>query len=242
MHRFPDLHIWGLLGDSFAPSDTGTFFARVAELVSPAETDDSAQVYPYEEKTDGWSRGEVIKAQSLRDLITGGSGVKLGGSTGNRRIHYKDLPVTATLHATADVSLLPAYDLWVPGDRFNPDGSSPETTFETHVEQAIGLAIAVYNTADVEYSYGFAQQGRRPLDEHPDRDALTTGEIPFVDWLVILPPHLVESIGRTHVLDLPAWRVIELDDGSVCLVSHENPTEQGIESRQQVTEYLRRGN
>lgn len=93
----------------------------------------------------------------------------------------------------------------------------------------------------MEYSYGFAQQGRRPLDEHPDRDALATGEIPFVDWLVILPPHLIESIGRTHVLNSPAWRVIELDDGSVCLVSHENPTEQGIAEREQVSEYLWRG-
>jgi hypothetical protein len=238
----PSVRIWGLVAEPFDKGEIGIFLSRTAELVTPIQTDGESRFYPYRQKNGEWSSSKVTEPSEFESITSDLSAVELGGVTKDRRPKYEHIPMLVKFHAVENVSLFPAYELVVSGDYFAPDASSVGTTVEEHVSRTIEFATIVYGLLDVNYSYGYSQVGARQLNEHPDRDALATGEIPFVDWLVILPPHLVDSLGREHVLDAPAWRAIELDDGSICLVSHENPTEQGIAERERVTDHLRRVN
>jgi len=124
-----------------------------------------------------------------------------------------------------DVDLREQY--YVPG-RVDPDA------VETHVDDYADLVARLHERArgvghEPLYALGAdpnqlaALFGDGPGPVATTRDGVLDGRLEQLYWLQVLPPAMVEEVGRNALLDAPAWRVDELPSGAVLLVAYPNP-------------------
>lgn len=98
------------------------------------------------------------------------------------------------------------------------------------VAAVCNLVVDIYNVLDSRptYVYGLDPAHAEAVGSFfgipAEATALAADRISDVSWLMLFPPDLVESYGREFLLNAPAWRTDELDDGSILVVSWENPT------------------
>jgi len=92
----------------------------------------------------------------------------------------------------------------------------------------IDLVSLVYEATDPQYVLGMVSAQYEALGvEMPDpidEDRLANGRIEHPTWLMIFPPEMVEEYGREWLLDLPAERIDELDDGAILICATDQPT------------------
>lgn len=72
-----------------------------------------------------------------------------------------------------------------------------------------------------------AFRGRFGWTTEPTRDGIMNGAVEQLFWLQILPPAMVDDLGRERVLSAPAAIINELSDGAVLLVTTERPYPPG---------------
>lgn len=58
-------------------------------------------------------------------------------------------------------------------------------------------------------------------------DGVRAGDLEELYWLQLLPPRMVDRVGRDRLTSAPAHRVETLADGAVLLVAHEDPIQFG---------------
>lgn len=76
----------------------------------------------------------------------------------------------------------------------------------------------------VEAVYAFGRLGGiQPEDQVPSDEQLRNGTVDSLDWVTVFPESTVDTIGRTRILQAPAWHVEELDSGQILLVVTDNP-------------------
>lgn len=107
---------------------------------------------------------------------------------------------------------------------FGKDPDFFDVPLAGRVELLLDFWTELYDRLDLRYVYGYPPG----LDYHqyitpPRREALADGVLEQVYWLNVLPPHVVERLGRDAVLDAPAWLVEPLDDGAVRIATAEGP-------------------
>ncbi len=92
----------------------------------------------------------------------------------------------------------------------------------------IDLVSLVYEATDPQYVLGMVSAQYEALGvempEPIDEDRLANGRIEHPTWLMIFPPEMVEEYGREWVLNLPAERIDELDDGAILICATDQPT------------------
>ncbi|MBX0306060.1 DUF3396 domain-containing protein [Halomicroarcula sp. F24A] len=73
-------------------------------------------------------------------------------------------------------------------------------------------------------------------------DSLAANRIETVSWLMLFSPPMVAEYGREWLLNAPAWKTRELDDGAVMLVASPDPTdwEEFRAARAELDEYFSR--
>lgn len=54
-------------------------------------------------------------------------------------------------------------------------------------------------------------------------ESLSENRIEYATWLMLFPPAMVETYGRTTVLSAPVWETEELDDGAIIVVASSKP-------------------
>lgn len=108
-------------------------------------------------------------------------------------------------------------------DTSEADARRASATLRTFVE---GLYELLAGPGQVRYvcavDDGDAAEYRNQQPLVTDAD-LTSATLPPVVWFQILPPELVDAVGRTELQEAPAWRVAALGDGALSLTVDELP-------------------
>ena len=124
-----------------------------------------------------------------------------------------------------------------------------EEYFQENVTSLLNHVRHVYDSLDgCRYVYGLDDEHFSRIDKEPGPGRPVTGaslsenRIETVSWLMLFSPPMVESYGREWLLDAPAWKTRELDDGAVMLVASPDPTdwEEFRTARTELSEYFDR--
>jgi len=86
----------------------------------------------------------------------------------------------------------------------------------TKPEYALGMVSYQYEALGIEFPQPISEQG------------LANGRIDSPTWLMIFTPEMVDEYGREWLLNLPADRIEELDDGTILVCTTTRP--DGTES------------
>jgi len=104
--------------------------------------------------------------------------------------------------------------------------------FEENLTSLLDHVRHVYNSLDnCQYGYGLDDEHFSRIDKEagPGRPvtgaSLSKNRIEAVSWLMLFSPTLVAEYGREWLLDAPACKTRELDDGAVMLVASPDPTD-----------------
>lgn len=111
-------------------------------------------------------------------------------------------------------------------------GSYGKASYNEHPSEVRDLTFEYYDLVAPLYVYGDTFAG----EPSPDVAAIKRGDVADVFWANGFGPSIVEEVGRERLLDAPAWRVDELDDGGVFLWTSPLPVAEG---RPETTEKLR---
>jgi len=69
-------------------------------------------------------------------------------------------------------------------------------------------------------------------------ESLAHDEYEHLSWVTVFPPEMVDTYGRETLLTAPAWKTMELDDGAILLVAHEDPHEVEPEKLPRVADHI----
>lgn len=230
--------IWGML----PPSAAGTpenLLDDWLNLLTPPTNKDGETVYPYRVKGVDSERGVATDRSELDELFEGTSQGRLGNADGQLEMRYRDIPVIVeTMGPSVEFGIAPAYHIDIPDRYSDRDTDFDGPTAEEWVEQVLDLAIEARQRTDALYSFGFPKVGAMPPDYYPTRDELTGRTLDRLYWLNIWPADIVDQIGRDRIRSAPAWRVEELDDRVVLLVTFANPYEMDGQTHGEVAEHF----
>lgn len=209
------VYINGLLDCGFENDDIPMLIEQVLEVADVGMTADEEPLYSYLIAADG----TVIDESTTNLTDVKRTFTEYG--KGSLLMWYEDIDFLLRINNEhPHLPDSPVYTASIEGTHF----TLAEPMAETRIEQAIDLAVELYLQINPTYSFG-CMGGDPP----PNRDALTDGILDRLHWLNILPPRIVTRLGHDQVLSASAWRVNELEDGSVLLVDHPNPRRPGDE-------------
>lgn len=232
--------IYGLLAEQERGQSLSALVEPWLELLDPAEPADGDVGYPYMSKGKDGSVAKDVVADpvELLDLTESCRSIRLGEARDQQWLTYRSVPVVLNLYGSdEDFFQSPVFDLWHPIDFLAHDANRGEE----FVERTIELACEAADRLDAMYVYGFAAFENSPLsspEQHPDQSTVTNGDVPDLHWLNVFPPAVVEQLGRETVLSTPAYRIEDLEDGSVLLVVQEFPDEKDVDRWVEVREHL----
>lgn len=131
-------------------------------------------------------------------------------------------------HGYRDITDIPLYKVTAQHVYFVEDPTYDESVPE-RLERLLDIVQDVYFAGDVRPAYVFgvpyhisgllAESEGKPVGA----ETLANDEINFTLWLNVFSPPLVETYGRERLLDAPVWRVEEWKDGSILVVTDEQP-------------------
>lgn len=110
----------------------------------------------------------------------------------------------------------------------------------------LSMVEVVHAALDARYAYGFDTNHVGSvgedwgLDKPVTDESLSENRIAEVSWLMLFGPEMVGEYGREWLLDAPAWKRTELDDGGIMLVASPDPTdyETFTDGREKLREYF----
>lgn len=110
----------------------------------------------------------------------------------------------------------------------------------------LSMVEVVHAALDSRYAYGFDTNHVGSVGEDWGLDkpvtdkSLDDDRIAEVSWLMLFGPEMVEEYGREWLLDAPAWKRTELDDGGIMLVASPDPTDYGtvVDGREKLRAYF----
>ncbi|WP_159076952.1 hypothetical protein [Halococcoides cellulosivorans] len=71
--------------------------------------------------------------------------------------------------------------------------------------------------------YSFTPDTPHDLRKPPiTAESIAEGRLLYLPWLAIFTPQMIDYYGRETLLSAPAWKVEELNDGSIMTVCHDN--------------------
>lgn len=96
---------------------------------------------------------------------------------------------------------------------------------------ALDLVTLLYKTLSPGYVFGMhisrvdkVEAPYSSVTKPIECESLSKNRITHPTWLMVFPPAMVEEYGREWLLDLPADRIEELDDGAIMVVATEDIT------------------
>jgi len=104
-------------------------------------------------------------------------------------------------------------------------GGSPG---EQQLDETFALIRRFYEEIDAQYVFGMHSErietiglpeNRNGILSPINEDSLAQNRIVASTWLMLFPPAMVEEYDREWLLDLPAARIDELDDGAIMIVA-----------------------
>ncbi|WP_236039710.1 hypothetical protein [Haloarcula salinisoli] len=125
----------------------------------------------------------------------------------------------------------------------------PDDELVAHVERFLDHVTFVYaNMEDCRFAYALDGEHKSNIDSDAGpgvpitADSLAANRIETVSWLMLFSPPMVAEYGREWLLNAPAWKTRELDDGAVMLVASPDPTdwEEFRAARAELDEYFSR--
>jgi hypothetical protein len=221
--------IWAVL-----PDGENTITAAVGPWLSLLEfpVDESGQtVYPYKIRDeDGHTdRGTTKGSTALKRAATGADRITLDtvGIDGQERndIRYRDLRIRVTVWSDSAGWPEGAVScLELSTRQFTENGTDTGDVESGVLDQLLELAARSHREMNAIYSYGNSVIEARPIENHPRRSAIESGDVTqlAVEWLQILPPTVVTDLGR-EALATGAWRFEELESGAALVVVDEDP-------------------
>jgi hypothetical protein len=96
------------------------------------------------------------------------------------------------------------------------------------LEETFDLVRRFYEGIDAQYVFGMHSErietiglpeNRNGIPSPITDESLAQNRIVGPTWLMLFPPAMVEEYGREWLLDLPAERIDELDDGAIMIVA-----------------------
>jgi len=69
-------------------------------------------------------------------------------------------------------------------------------------------------------------------------ESLAHDEYEHLGWVTVFPPAMVDNYGRETLLSAPAWKVMELDDGAILIVTHEGPHDPDPDGLYEVADHI----
>jgi hypothetical protein len=69
-------------------------------------------------------------------------------------------------------------------------------------------------------------------------ESLAHDEYEHLSWVTVFPPKMVDTYGRETLLSAPAWKTMELDDGAILLVTHEDPHDTDPDGLYEVADHI----
>lgn len=137
--------------------------------------------------------------------------------------------LTAPAGGSVGVSDLYRFNLEVKQESI-ADTSGFKASQQERIEALLELVTALYGACDPRPGFVYALQhdveaALKMYDDPAPADAASLAEnrINHAVWLNIFPPRLVETYGREHLLEAPAWRTVELKDGAILVVAQKDP-------------------
>lgn len=101
---------------------------------------------------------------------------------------------------------------------------------EKYIDALVDILREVYFTLEPHPQFVYAMPEilwstiAESFDEMPaDAKSLQDKKVNYLPWLTVLTPPLVETYGQETLLSAPVWRIEEWSDGSIVLISSENP-------------------
>ena len=127
----------------------------------------------------------------------------------------------------------------------DPDDSRHRWESDVHPVEALAEMVATgYKASEQRPLAGFAQTAfhRAAMDSTGNTpfmaESLAHDEYEHLSWLTVFPPAMVETYGRERLLTTPAWKRMELDDGAVLLVTHEDPHDPETHGIKDVADHI----
>jgi hypothetical protein len=117
--------------------------------------------------------------------------------------------------------------------------------WQTRVEDGITLVEDLYDLLDPTYVFGMHNWRTdrvdnpatpAPLPSPISGETIAENSIQHPSWLMLFTPGMVDVYGREWLLDLPAERIDEFDDGSVLIVAVTDFSNCGSDT--EISEYL----
>ena len=166
---------------------------------------------------------------------------------------YRDLPISLTVEQNAALNPdLSAIELIVDELYFRPrqDFTSEEEVLENS-ERLVELVTNLYEHLAGRQQTPLRVHGFTPgvsevlaspnYDESISSAGLRENNVEYVGWLQILPPAVFSGTDEDVVSSIPAWRVEQLVDDAVLIVTDSSPTWIGDEyDPGETEEYLER--
>ncbi|MFC7072623.1 hypothetical protein ACFQJ7_17160 [Halovenus rubra] len=103
-----------------------------------------------------------------------------------------------------------------------------ESPGQQQFEETFDLVRQFYQGIDAQYVFGMHSErietiglpeNRNGIRSPISDESLAQNRIVTPTWLMLFPPAMVEEYGREWLLDLPAERIEELDDGTIMIVA-----------------------
>lgn len=128
---------------------------------------------------------------------------------------------------------VPYVRLRYPEDQFDDAVLNEDPNTDRDLKDALEtvlemVRIAYHAVDDIAYGFGktpgmSTQRSKGRLRLPVTATELAADEIEYAVWLMVFPPRMVESYGRTILTSAPAHHVEEFDDGGVLLVAGPDP-------------------
>ncbi|WP_224448652.1 hypothetical protein [Haloprofundus salilacus] len=179
-----------------------------------------------------------LKTQSLDELFTHLHQAHSAGITVEKDDFEIGLMTDAQGYPFEDVSNI---EVWSWSWEFDYGVNEPGRPFATkNVERYVSAITLLSTILDPVYAYGKRMETVDP-DTVPDEEGLTNHVVNEIFWLNIFSEPLVEKFGRDRILSAPAWRVDELDTGTIVLIAEDSPVRPSKEwqgSRSKIADHL----
>lgn len=222
--------IWGVLPDEGNP---------LADAVEPwldllefPTAENGRNMYPYNVRdAEGNVNRETTSDRSTLDRIVTNAErftfktTGISGQTG-KAIQYGDLRLEVTLWSeSAGWPMGPVFCIELPTRTLTEDSSDTGRVEVKLLQQLLELTSESHTRTDAVYSYGNSVIGARQMEDHPQRAVIEAADVGQLEteWLLVLPPAVVEKIGREPLWNAPVWHIEEIDNGAVLVVVDKDP-------------------
>lgn len=151
-------------------------------------------------------------------FVPGGYSCMISGDTMKYGLHVDDDELHPLDRDDAVVSL----------DILCSDIVADQHTGQDRLKNSFGLVRRFYEEIDAQYVFGMhserietigLSENRNGILSPINEDSLAQNRIVASTWLMLFPPAMVEEYDREWLLDLPAARIDELDDGAIMIVA-----------------------